>query len=48
MSGIGTDVGIQNAPEFLGVGLNPQEVLDAASPPRQLHPDEGRGAGDLK
>jgi 2-keto-3-deoxy-L-arabinonate dehydratase len=27
MAGIGTDVGIQNAPEFLGVGLNPDEVL---------------------
>lgn len=26
MAGIGTDVGIQNAPEFLGVGLNPEEV----------------------
>lgn len=26
MSGVGIDVGIQNAPEFLGVGLNPEEV----------------------
>ncbi len=26
MSGIRTEVGIQNAPEFLGVGLNPEEV----------------------
>ena len=26
MLGIGADVGIQNAPEFLGVGLNPEEV----------------------
>jgi 4-hydroxy-tetrahydrodipicolinate synthase len=27
MAGIGTEVGIQNAPEFLGVGLSPEEVL---------------------
>jgi len=26
MAGIGTEVGIQNAPEFLGVGLSPEEV----------------------
>lgn len=28
MSGIRVDVGIQNAPEFLGVGLNPAEVIE--------------------
>jgi dihydrodipicolinate synthase/N-acetylneuraminate lyase len=27
MANIGTEVGIQNAPEYLGVGLNPDEVM---------------------
>lgn len=43
MAGIGTAVGIQNAPEFLGVGLSPEEVglLRARHPNFTLMKGEG-------